>query len=73
MNPGEKETVAMVHPFEKSQAVAVTMENSYDDWCLARMAKALNKNDDYQYFLKRSHNFVNLFNPANWIFCTPHC
>jgi predicted alpha-1,2-mannosidase len=65
---GEKETVALVHPFEKRQAVAITLGHSYDDWCLAQLAKALNKNDDYEYFLKRSHNFNNLFNPETGFF-----
>ena len=68
LNPGEKETVALVHPFEKRQAVAVTLGNSYDDWCLAQLARALKKNDDYYYFLKRSHNFANLFNPETGFF-----
>jgi len=65
---GEKETVAMVHPFEKRQAVAITLGHSYDDWCLAQLAKALNKNDDYEYFLKRSQNYRNLFNPETGFF-----
>ena len=60
---GEKETVSLVHSFEKRQAVAITMAHSYDDWCLARLAKTLNKNADYEYFLKRSGNYKNLFNP----------
>ena len=68
LNIGEKETVAMVHPFEKRQAVAVTLAHSYDDWCLSQLAKALNKTDDYEYFLKRSQNFNNLFNPETGFF-----
>jgi predicted alpha-1,2-mannosidase len=68
LSPGEKETVALVHPFEKRQAVALTLGHSYDDWCLAQLAKALNKNDDYIYFLKRAHNFLNLFNSATGFF-----
>ncbi|MCX6320557.1 MAG: GH92 family glycosyl hydrolase [Bacteroidia bacterium] len=68
LNQDEKETVAMVHPFEKRQAVAITLGHSYDDWCLAQLAKALNKNDDYEYFLKRSHNFYNLFNSETGFF-----
>jgi predicted alpha-1,2-mannosidase len=68
LNIGEKETVAMVHPFEKRQAVAITLGHSYDDWCLAQLAKALNKNEDYEYFLKRSHNFYNLFNKETGFF-----
>jgi len=68
LNQGEKETIALVHPFEKRQAVALTLGHSYDDWCLARLAKALNKNDDYNYFLKRAHNFLNLFNSETGFF-----
>jgi predicted alpha-1,2-mannosidase len=68
LNVGEKETVPQVNAFEKRQAVAVTLEHSYDDWCLAQLAKALNKDDDYNYFLKRSHNFSNLFNPETGFF-----
>ena len=68
LNPGEKETVARVHSFEKRQAVAITLGHSFDDWCLAQLAKALNKNDDYEYFLKRSHNFENLFNHETGFF-----
>jgi predicted alpha-1,2-mannosidase len=68
LNPGEKETVALVHPFEKRQAVAVTLGHSYDDWCLAQLAKALNRNADYEYFMKQSQNFHNLFNHETGFF-----
>jgi predicted alpha-1,2-mannosidase len=68
LNAGEKETVPAVHPFEKRQAVAITLGHSYDDWCLAQLAKALNKESDYEYFLKRSHNFYNLFNHETGFF-----
>jgi predicted alpha-1,2-mannosidase len=68
LNPGEKETVSRVHPFEKRQAVAVTLEHSYDDWCLAQLAKALGKEVDYDYFMKRAHNFYNLFNNETGFF-----
>jgi predicted alpha-1,2-mannosidase len=59
------ESVAMVDGFEKRQAVAVTLEHSFDDWCLSQLAKDLGKEDDYKYFLKRSKNYMNVFNPAN--------
>jgi predicted alpha-1,2-mannosidase len=58
---GETETNKDVHPSEKRQAVAVTLENAYDDWCLAQMAKALHKDDDYALFMKRAHNYELLF------------
>jgi predicted alpha-1,2-mannosidase len=62
------ETVQMVDGFEKRQAVAVTLEHSYDDWCLAQLAKDLGKEADYNYFMKRSENYRNLFNPATGFF-----
>ncbi len=40
------------------------MENCYDDWCIACLAKALGKKDDCQYFLKRAHNYQNVFDPS---------
>lgn len=41
---------------------AITLENSYQDWCLAQLAKSLGKEEDYQYFLNRSENYKNIFN-----------
>ena len=61
LRPGEKETVAEVHPFERRQSVSVTLEQSYDDWCIAQLAKALDKPDDYQLFLRRAANYQNLY------------
>lgn len=42
----------------------MTIEYAYQDWTLAQLAKSLGKEDDYQYFLKRSSNYKNLYNPA---------
>lgn len=60
---GEKETVPEVTQ-ERRQAVSVTLENAYDDWCVAQMAKALGKEADAAYFEKLAHNYQNVFNPA---------
>jgi len=62
--PGEPETVKEVSKFEQRQAVAVTLEESYDDWCLAQLAGELQKTGDAQYFLNRSGNYKNVYNPA---------
>ena len=43
--------------------VSNTLEYAYDDWCVAQMAKALNKTDDYDYFMKRSQYYKNVFDP----------
>lgn len=68
LKPGEEETVPQVNSWEKRQPVAVTLGNSFDDWCLSQMAKALNKTDDYTKFLKRSYNYRNLFNAETSFF-----
>lgn len=46
------------------ESVSRTMEACYDDYCVAMMAKALNKTDDYNFFMKRSENYKNLFDPT---------
>jgi len=57
------ETIPIVDNFEKRQSVALSLEHSYDDWCLAQLAGALNKQDDYEYFKKRSLNYQKVYNP----------
>ncbi|HPE77227.1 MAG TPA: GH92 family glycosyl hydrolase, partial [Draconibacterium sp.] len=45
-----------------------TLEYAYQDWTLAQMAKALGHNDDYEYFIKRSANYKNLYDSeSGWI------
>lgn len=63
LDPGESETVPQV-TVERRQAVSVTLENGYDDWSIAQLAKALGKQDDASYFAHLAHNYRNLFNPA---------
>ncbi len=46
-----------------TQAVSRTLEYAYDDYCVARMAQALGKTDDYETFLNRSFWYRNLFDP----------
>ncbi len=61
LRPGEKETYTQVHPFEKRQPVPVTLENSFDDWNIAQLARELKRPEDEQLFLKRGANYKNLF------------
>jgi len=65
LQPGEVESVAEVHPFEARQAVAVTLECSYDAYVLALMARELGKKQDYATFIDRSRNYRELYNPVN--------
>lgn len=51
-------------PDEKNgNSVSSTLEYAYDDWCIAQMAKKLNRMDVYEEFIKRSQNFRNVFDP----------
>jgi len=50
-------------PYEEGP-VSNTLEYAYDDWCVAQMAKALGKTVDYEYFMKRSQNYRNVFDPS---------
>lgn len=68
LRPGEKETVSLVNPSERRQTVAVTLGYCYDDWALAQMAKELGKNDDYDFFIKRSKNYNNIWWPEKGFF-----
>jgi hypothetical protein len=37
------------------------LEYAYDDWCIAQMAGILSKKEDYNYFMKRSQSWKNVF------------
>ncbi|WP_345952909.1 GH92 family glycosyl hydrolase [Mucilaginibacter sp. PAMB04168] len=82
LKKGQVEYVPEVHPFEKRQAVAITLGNSYDDWALGQMAKELGKTADYTRFNARGGNYRNLWHSAlkmfmpkdnngNWILIDP--
>ncbi|MGF7230514.1 GH92 family glycosyl hydrolase [Arachidicoccus sp.] len=68
LDKGAKETVSQVHPFEKRQAVAVTLGGSYDDWAVGQLAKDLNKGNDYKYFSKRGQNYKNVWDADRQFF-----
>ena len=47
-----------------SESVSKTLEYAYDDWCIAQMAKALGKDDDYSTYSKRAQNYRNLYDES---------
>lgn len=47
------------------ESVARTLDYSYDDWCIAQMAKMLGRKQDYDYFLKRSASYRKVYDPAS--------
>lgn len=52
-------------PADKTnESVSNTLEGAYDDFCVAQVAKAVGNNEDYEMLMKRSKNYVNVYNPA---------
>ncbi|MEA3444611.1 MAG: GH92 family glycosyl hydrolase [Bacteroidota bacterium] len=52
-------------PIDKEhEGVSKTLEYAYDDWCIATIAKALGKKDDYDYFINRAQFYKNVFDTS---------
>ena len=53
------------YPFDimTAESVSKTLESAYDDYCVAQMAKSLDEMGDFEYFMKRSRYYKNLFDP----------
>lgn len=50
------------------QGAAQTLEYSYQDWCLAQLAKSLDRKEEAELLMKRSDNYKNLWDPKTaWI------
>lgn len=52
----------------QTQSVSITLEQAFDDWCVAQLAEKLNKDADYERFHKRSEYYRNLFHPKTKFF-----
>jgi len=48
----------------ESGSVSKTLEYAFDDYCIARMAKMMGKNSDYEFYLKRASNYKNVFDTS---------
>ena len=55
------------YPYDiiKVESVSRTLESGYDDYCAAQFAKALGKNEDYEFFRKRADYYKNMFDPES--------
>jgi len=52
-------------PEDKNGAsVSKTLEYAYDDWCIAQIAKKLQRMDLYEEFIKRSFNYKNVYDAS---------
>lgn len=50
------------------QGAAQTLEYSYQDWCLAQLAKSLDRKEEAELLMDRSDNYKNLWDPKTaWI------
>jgi predicted alpha-1,2-mannosidase len=47
-----------------SESASSTLEETYDDYAVAQVAKAVGNTADYDLFTQRSRNYRNLYNPA---------
>ena len=52
-------------PEDKSGAsVSKTLEYAYDDWCIAQIAKKINRKEIYEEFISRSENYKNVYDAS---------
>ena len=58
------------YPFDlvKVESASRTLESCYDDWCAARLAEFLEKDEDREFFDARARNYRNLFDPQTGFF-----
>ncbi len=53
---------------DQAESVSRTLEYAYDDWCIARMAKAMKQDSLAKVFWERSTNWRNVFDPETGFF-----
>jgi putative alpha-1,2-mannosidase len=46
---------------DENESVSKTLEYAIDDWCIAQMAKMMNKSQDYSEYIKRAQYWKNSF------------
>ena len=52
-------------PYDKiRESVSRTLEYAFNDWCVAQLAKAAGKMEDYDLFMKRAANYKNIIDPV---------
>jgi predicted alpha-1,2-mannosidase len=57
-------TLGFIPADKTDESVSCTLEDAFEDFCVAQVAKGLGKTNDYEFFMKRSRNYRNVFNPA---------
>ena len=69
LKKGEQESSPLAVEFEKRQAVSVTLEHAYDDWCAGKIAEALGRTEEAAMLFARAMNYRNLYNPEVGLMC----
>ncbi|MBQ4307475.1 MAG: GH92 family glycosyl hydrolase [Lachnospiraceae bacterium] len=69
LKKGETETSPLAVEFEKRQAISVTLEHAYDDWCAGKIAEALGKHELAEKLYARGQNYRRLYNPEVGLMC----
>jgi len=49
---------------QEGESVSKTLEYAYDDWCVAMMAKAMGKTEDYNAYIRRAQYYKNIFDES---------
>ncbi|WP_291912778.1 GH92 family glycosyl hydrolase [Chitinophaga sp. CB10] len=49
---------------KQGASVSKVLEYAYDDWCIAQVAKKLNRKDIYEEFIKRSLHYKNVYDAS---------
>nr|MBC8435959.1 glycoside hydrolase family 92 protein [Bacteroidota bacterium] len=57
-------TLGFIPGDKEGESVSKTLEYAYDDWCIALMAKAMGKEDDYRIYIRRAQYYKNIFDPS---------
>ena len=52
----------------KKESISCLLEFAYDDWCIAQLAQALGKQEIYDTYIRRSQQFLNVFDGATRFF-----
>jgi predicted alpha-1,2-mannosidase len=50
---------------DERESVSKVLEYAYDDWCIAQVARLLDRTDDYRRYLARAQSYKNMFDPVS--------
>jgi predicted alpha-1,2-mannosidase len=57
-------TLGFIPADRTSESVSCTLEDAFEDFCVAQVAKGLGREDDYRFFTQRSQNYRNLYDTS---------